>query len=378
MIILLVLPTVMADATPLMLVFDGACDNNECDLVGLFEWVQTEYGVEVIESITVDVSEFEGLTVSGFGDDGSDMIQLNGPVNYDKLSEAGYSIIQFRADADMDIDDWNGDRDMITPAEYSKLPGVSIVIDVGGTVTTDTGFFLSLAPEGYIPSIESIDVEPTSPIIVDPDDATTVTLDEEDSEDEEGESTCLDDYESCLPFSCDKTLTDDELNSLIYKVEQYGGAGFQSLDEDAEWAHSNGNELSRTVYSVRYGQYPYLPVSARGAAVASDGIVTCDHLEDLPTDALYYHLIADFTGYGCSGVLRIPGFDTEYTLPGTKSCIEDLKIGRYDVDGDGEYDLSDMIAYLQWSLLHKVNDFTAVLYPLDATELDSSSTSIWG
>ena len=150
MIILLVLPTVMADAYPLMLEFDGACDDSECNLEPLFKWAEDEYGVENIEMITVDVSDFEGLTVSGFGATG-DRIQY-GPTTLAELNGAGFSTIQFRVEADIDIDGWNGDLDSIIPAtfDFTALPSVTVNLDAGGTEITDTGYFYSLAPEGYI------------------------------------------------------------------------------------------------------------------------------------------------------------------------------------------------------------------------------------
>lgn len=148
MIILLALPTVMAD--PLEIAFTGQCEDSKCNLDELFSWAETEHDVKNIDMITVDVSDFEGLTVTGFGATG-DRIQY-GPTTLEELYADGYSTIQFQVGADIDIDGWNGDLGSIDSATYSALPSVKVYLDLEESEITSAGWFYSLAPEGYIPA----------------------------------------------------------------------------------------------------------------------------------------------------------------------------------------------------------------------------------
>ena len=106
----------------------------------------------------------------------------------------------------------------------------------------------------------------------------------------------------------------------------------------------------------------------KGAAVADDGSMQCGALEVLPDNSALYLLVADFRGYDCSGQLVAPDLATRYDFLGTQSCMGNLAPGRYDSDRDGDYELSDFIDYLHWSLLHRKYGYTVPLYPLDATE----------
>ncbi len=180
------------------------------------------------------------------------------------------------------------------------------------------------------------------------------------------------------PDSLDLT----ELEGILSKTEDAGGSLIFNFDGESGF-------VDGITHSVFFDAFPdvFLPFQSYMAALTfeEDGSITsvCDYRSDLEEQgADLYVLLFDYSStiYGCSGEFLIYGKDggsNAYSLPGTKSCITDLRIGTYDVDGDGEYTLTDALRYVFWVMKHRVLGYDTPVYPLAAEEIDVEST-VWG
>jgi len=393
--LLLVLPIVHSDTDPIIV--DCTSSDQSCQL-DLYEYVKEYELLLVVDEIILNLNPYnqvinlvedksgfcviekEGILVckgKGTGEDhGKGMVQL-----FEDYGAPTFDIIYY---GEKDIK-FNDLRDFPTIQMYSSSQGRSLdgILQnmVIGKSYSPTYATLELAMESFsseLKSFESIDIDYASSASV---------------EDEDG-SFCSEfsSIEECFLRSEFSDLCDDsnpidltEFKSVLFETDEDGGSMiFNFLDGGSEFV--NGE-----THSVFFDAFPeiFLPFQSYMAAlkVEEDGSITsvCGYLSDLEgehQDADLYVLLFDYSSdiYDCSGEFLIYGGDggsNAYSLPGTKSCITDFKVGSYDVDEDGEYTLTDALKYVFWVIKHRVLGYDDPVYPLDAVEIEVES-SVWG